>query len=60
MIDEVTKKAIDEMSQFSMASLWRNAPSGHPYFQGETGEYFSKVFKEKGGMTTEISKEIGW
>jgi hypothetical protein len=60
MIEEKTKEAIDAMSQFSMASLWRNAPSGHPYFKGETGEYFKKVFfDEKGGFTPEISKEIG-
>jgi len=48
------------MSQISMAALWRRAPAGHPYFQGEVGEYFKKRFKEKGGMTPEISKEIGW
>lgn len=61
MIDEKTKKEIDEMSQFAMATLWRRAPSGHPYLQGETGEYFKKVFfEEKGGFTPEISKKIGW
>jgi hypothetical protein len=60
MISEMTKKNIDSMNQVSMAALHRNAPSGHPYFQGEVGEYFQKKFKEKGGMTAEISKQVGW
>jgi len=29
-------------------------------FRGEAYEYFKKKFKEAGGMTVEISKEIGW
>jgi hypothetical protein len=60
MIDKKTKKEIDEMTQLQMASLWRHAPSGHTYFQGETGDYFKKKFAEKGGFTPEISKKIGW
>lgn len=60
MIDEETKNKIDVMTQLEMATLWRRAPSGHPYFQGETGDYFKKKFDEKGGFTPEISKKIGW
>lgn len=54
------KDKIDNMSQMTMAWKWRFAPSGDPMFQGEVGDYFDKVFKEKGGMTSEISKAIGW
>ena len=59
-MDEKIKKEIDAMSQFEMARRWRFAKSGDKIFQGETGEYFAKVFKEKGGMTPEISKRLGW
>ena len=53
---------INNMSQRDMAHLWRNAPSGHPYFD-KTKPYFKvfdKRFKELGGFTPEISKAIGW
>ena len=63
MTEEETRKAkaeIDALSQFEMCRLWRFAPPGHPFFQGEIGEYFHKKLKEKGGMTPEISKDLGW
>ena len=59
MTDE-QKKRIDSMSQYEMARMWRFSKSGEPLLQGDTGEYFSKVFSEKGGMTPEISKRLGW
>ena len=59
MTDE-QKNRIDSMSQYEMCSKWRNAPSGEPLLQGDTGDYFSKVMKEKGGFTPAISKDIGW
>ncbi len=58
----VAKKEIDSMSQFSMASLYRFAPCGHPYFDttnGDLSEYFATKFKERGGMTSTISKQLG-
>ena len=58
---EQAKKAIDEMDQFSMASLWRHAPAGHPYFDrknGDLADYFQNRFKELGGFTPEISKAL--
>lgn len=64
--EEITyhKEKIDSMSQIEMASLTRFAPAGHPYFNRydhpELEKYFEEKFKEKGGMTSEISKEIGW
>ena len=60
---KVEKEKIDKMSQREMAHLWRFAPSGHPYFNRENRElveHFDKKFKEKGGMTSAISKSIGW
>lgn len=54
------KQRIDSMSQFDMAHMWRFSPTGEPLLQGDTGDYFSKVFREKGGFTPEISKRLGW
>ena len=60
-----TKEKILNMSYQAMLSLWRFSPIGHPYFQGEIGEYFSKIMKEKDalldkGEHAKISKAIGW
>jgi hypothetical protein len=65
MINEKTKKAIDDMSYYSMLELWRNAPIGHPYFKDETGDYYGKVMKEKKDRISheeavKASKDIGW
>lgn len=62
---ELEKKTIDDMDYESMFSQWRFAPSGSPIFQGERGEYFSKVMGEKRdklpeGEHSRISKSIGW
>ncbi len=65
MIDESTKQRIDAMDYESMLSLWRNAPSGHPMFQGEVGEYYAEVMKKKRSELSDAehvktSKRIGW
>ena len=57
------KEFIDMMTQYQMAHLYRFAPVGHMYFSNdnpELFEYFNIRFKALGGMTTEISKQIGW
>jgi len=56
------KQQIDQMSQVEMARLWRSAPFGHMYFDMSLPffDYFEARFKELGGMTSEISKQIGW
>jgi hypothetical protein len=56
------KEEIDRLSHIEMARLWRFAPSGHPYFIAgrKESEYFATRFKELGGMTPAISKQIGW
>lgn len=59
--EKETIEKINDMTQIQMASLWRHAPSGHPYF--DTSKPFFKVFdkrfKELGGFTPAISKAIG-
>lgn len=65
MLTDIQKKAIDDMDYESMLRLWRNAPAGHPMFQGETGEYFSKIMAKKrtevgSAVHVRASKNIGW
>lgn len=54
------KDIIDNMTQFEMCRMWRFSEPGNPLFQGDTGDYFSKVLNEKGGFTPAISKALGW
>lgn len=61
MANEERIRNINEMSQLEMASLWRYASFGHPYFD-ETKpfyEIFKKRFDELGGFAPEISKQLG-
>jgi len=53
---------IDKMNQIQMARLYRFAPAGHVYFNSNYPlyEYFMARFSELGGMTTSISKGMGW
>jgi hypothetical protein len=57
---EELKARIDAMSHYELCRIWRFAVPADPLFQGEVGEYFAAKLKEKGGMTPEISKAIGW
>lgn len=60
-MDEKEKEQIDGMTHEQLAYLWRNAPTGHPLLQDETGQYFKKrLFEHFGGFTPELSKRIGW
>ena len=57
------KKIIDKMSYESLLRQWRNASSGNPWFQGETGKYWGermKELREKGADHVGASKKIGW
>ena len=53
---------INDMSHEQMCYLWRFSPSGHPIFDSSLSlfEIFNEKFQQLGGMTTEISKKIGW
>ncbi len=59
-ISEKDKKMIDGMSQYQMAYRIRFSPVGDPFLCGDLGDYFMARFKELGGMTPEISKQLGW
>lgn len=64
MIDpnpEIVAK-INSMSHFEMAYNYRFCSFGHMYFDSNLPYYeiFMKRFREFGGMTTSISKQIGW
>ena len=64
-LTEKNKKHIDAMSYEGLLSAWRNAPSGSPWFQGETGEYWGERMAElraqPGGDSRHVaaSKSIG-
>ncbi len=53
---------INNMSHEEMARLYRFAPSGHIYFDTTLiyWSIFNKRFQALGGMTSELSKKIGW
>jgi len=59
---ERTIALINKMSREEMCRLYRNAPSGHPYFDQSLPYWavFEKRFKELGGFSPAISKKIGW
>ena len=57
---EEIRADIEQLSHVEMARLVRFARVGHPYFSKDYYEHFMAVFNEKGGMTPQISKEIGW
>ena len=58
------KALIDKMSYTQLLNKWRFAPSGDPWFQGETGEYWGDRMNEKRnenpGAAVQASKDIGW
>ena len=60
------KQHIDSMSYTQLLSRWRYAPLGDPWFEGETGDYWSDRMRElrsqHGGDAAHVaaSKAIGW
>ena len=55
-------RKIYSTSHAEMASLWRFAPAGHPWFNSTLPyfKHFKRRFDQLGGFTSEISKGIGW
>lgn len=51
---------IANMDHLEMAKLWRFAKMGHPLFRPPQFEQFRERFESLGGMTPELSKQIGW
>ncbi len=65
MTTEEMKIWLDNASYEQLLSKWRFASAGDPYFQGEVGEYYSKIMKEKRDSVSNAeqvaaSKSIGW
>lgn len=62
MIDPKIKQWIDDASYEELLRKWRFAPAGDPYFQGETGTYYSNVMAQKRMNVDHVaaSKRIGW
>lgn len=56
------KAIIDAKSYKQLLSLWRFAPSGNLWFQGQTGDYWRERMTELRDQVDHvaISKEIGW
>lgn len=53
---------IEKLSRLEMAALTRFAPSGHPFFDSRRPEsnLFSACFRDMGGFSPELSKQLGW
>ena len=65
MTDEEMIKWIDGTSFEELLRKWRFATAGDPFFQGEIGQYYSKVmFAKRDAMkhneAVQISKNVGW
>lgn len=62
-LTDPNKNYIDGLSYYGLLSHWRFAPVGDPWFQGETGYYWSKRMEElrdKGANHVQDSKDLGW
>ena len=65
MTTQDMKDWIDKASYQELLSKWRFAPVGSPWFQGEIGDYYSKImFKKRDEVgndeAVQASKNIGW
>ncbi len=57
------KAHIDSLSYETLLRRWRHAPAGDPWFQGETGDYWSErmgELRQQGADHVGASKRIGW
>jgi hypothetical protein len=61
-LTEKSKNKIDNMSLEELLRVWRFAPLGDPWMEGETGDYISKRMKElkKQENFSLVSKRVGW
>ena len=65
MIDPQMKMWIDSAPYEVLLRRWRFSPSGDPFFQGETGEYYKKIIAERRASVGDAehvraSKAVGW
>ena len=59
------KQWIDSASYEQLLRRWRESPIGSDQFNGDTGEYYSKIMAEKREQVGDdehvrASKSIGW
>lgn len=65
-LTEKRRKYIDGLSYEALLSRWRFAPVGDPWFEGETGQYWSQRMTQErskpGGDEAHVSasKSLGW
>jgi len=62
-LTEENKAIIDAKSYTQLLSSWRFAPIGDPWFQGETGRYWSErmaELRDNGADHVAASKLLGW
>jgi len=62
-LTEENKKHIDSLSYEQLLRKWRFSPSGDPWFQAETGNYWGERMNElkaKCDNPAAVSKTIGW
>jgi len=62
---ESQQQWIDNASYQTLLGKWRNDLAGSPWFEGDVGEYFSKVMNEKKDKLSHseqvrASKNVGW
>lgn len=61
MSNEELLERINKMTHAELGRVWRFASGDDPMLHGEPGKRLSeRFFKEFGGWTTEISKQVGW
>ena len=55
---------IDRQPYSGLLHWWRFAPGGDPFFQGETGEHYSRTMVEKRALEKDrgaaTSRMVGW
>ena len=62
-IEQEEIRKINDMGHEELCILWRQSPSGHPYFDSSKPYYKilqNRLFNHFGGFTPELSKKIGW
>ena len=62
---DVQKRWIDGASYEQLLRKWRFGPVGDPMFQGDTGDYYTKVLAERKAAVGQdahvaASKRLGW
>lgn len=60
VMEDTMKEQIDGMSAYDIGVAIRFLPDCNMLFKGDNYDYMMARFKELGGFTVELSKQIGW